>query len=312
MVAQRRSRGLTVRVLSLNVKMLPGPFGQKGKDEARAREIARRLGDYDVVCLQELFDEEVREIFTEAVRDQGFEHVVEKLHDDWLHEDSGLFFASRFPISRGGAAQGFEEFEDTAYFSSDSLSDKGIFLARLELPRRKALYVFHTHMQSDESPGQHRDVRDRQFEQIRRFMVRGLQKERSLSRTAAVFLGDFNVIAEETGERRAGAPTSEYLGVLARLGSPRDLYRETYPFKPGYTWDGPGNHRTGRYDRDLQRLDYILALTRVPVASSSSRFRLKRPVVKKIEVETMLSERVPGVKAGPLSDHYGISTVIGI
>ena len=69
---------------------------------------------------------------------------------------------------------------------------------------------------------------------------------------------------------------------------------------------------TGEGDLDLQRLDYIFALTQIPIASSSNRFRLRAPVLKGIEVEKMAIDGAPGVDPGPLSDHYGVSTVIGL
>jgi endonuclease/exonuclease/phosphatase family metal-dependent hydrolase len=302
-----------VRVLSLNVKMLPGPFGEQWKDERRAKAIASQLGDYDIVCLQEVFDEEVRDIFTKAAKAGGYKSIVSTLHDDWLHEDSGLFFASKLPIGRNGRAYGYEEFKDTAFLSSDSLADKGIFYARMDLGSGKSLVVFHTHMQADEGPGDNKGVRAKQFEQIRRFMVRGLQKERRLKKTAAIFLGDFNVIAEAGGKKnRIGHPTAEYREAIARLMDPVDLFRETHPNSPGYTWDGPGNPRTGRNDDDLQRLDYLLAMKQIPVQSSAAQLKLLAPEVDKVAVEKLPWKGAGGVARGPLSDHYGLSAVLAV
>jgi endonuclease/exonuclease/phosphatase family metal-dependent hydrolase len=302
-----------VRVLSFNVKMLPGPFGEGKQDERRAEAIIDLLAGYDVVCLQEVFDEEVRDRFRAAAEQHGFVSIVDQLCDDWLHEDSGLFFASRLPIDRGGRAWGYEEFTETSHFSSDSLSDKGIFYARLDLPNAKGLIIYNTHMQSDEGPGQHKDVRSMQFEQIRKFMVRGLQKERRLKNTAAILLGDFNVIAEAGGSRtRIGRPTAEYQEAIARFIGPCDLYREAHPGSPGYTWDGPGNPRTGKDDNDLQRLDYMLALRQVPVESAASALRLLAPEVEQVDVEKMPWSGGNGVSQGPLSDHYGISATLAV
>ena len=305
-----------IRVLSFNVRMLPGPFGDGDIDLERATAIARRMKDYDVVCLQELFDEEAREVFLDAAFAQGFpgDSIVAKLWDDWLHEDSGLFFASRLPFA-SGKDYGYEEFDDNASLTFDSLADKGIFAAPLDVGGGKRLYVFHTHMQSDVQEHEYTTVRERQLEQIRRLMVRALQKESNLANVSALFLGDMNVIGETKPPGYGLGPrTAEYQSLVARMGSPIDVFRAANPTSPGYTWDGVNNGRTGNRkgtgDGIMQRLDYFFALTRLPLESRDPRFCLAVPQIAEAKVQRMRVNNPVGGQTGPLSDHYGVSAVI--
>lgn len=100
--AQSLPRESVLRVLTWNTFNLPTigeEMGQINLDEAeRGREVARRMKEspYDVIALNEVFDETVRDALLEEARSgpQAFRFIVEKLDGGGL-EDSGLVLLSR-------------------------------------------------------------------------------------------------------------------------------------------------------------------------------------------------------------------------
>ena len=101
------------RAYSRNAGMLPGWLG----DGERARDRAERICDEilellpDVVCLQEVFDEGIREIFSKRLA-VLYPHRLTKGDGGFiLKEDSGLFIASRYPFLP--ASEFFEPFTST-------------------------------------------------------------------------------------------------------------------------------------------------------------------------------------------------------
>jgi len=212
-----------------------------------------------------------------------------------LHEAMPVFFASRFPI----LGRTFLEFADAAPinpFASgyDALADKGVFGALLDLAPdfpNKELYCFNTHLQSSR---QYDEVRAKQLAQIRKTIARTLRNHRA----ATVLCGDFNVI----GERAGLQPTTEYAHALARLGHPRDLFREANPNAPGFTWDATRNPMIPKDDGDHERLDYVLAFDCVPTTDDSK---------PRVPIPLLFSRKVGlAMVATNLSDHFGVSATL--
>lgn len=289
-----------VRLLSYNVKMLPGIFGDGDEDLARARQISAAIlatvPEYDVVCLQEVFDEEAREVFSkELAREFPFQ-VAKSSDHDIFNEDSGLFFASRLEIS----GHSFVEFDHST--GEDDWSDKGIFGARLEV-ERATLLVFQTHLQSSI---EHSGVRVKQLRQIRARIESALLRAPRSPATACIVCGDFNVV----GERDPGLTmTGEYERMLANLGFPRDVYRERHRDATGYTWDGTANHMIPRDDLDRQRLDYVFAYDSIAAVSKATIVRpLRRIAVEGVDVLRFDSSK----RDFCLSDHFAIEARFGI
>jgi endonuclease/exonuclease/phosphatase family metal-dependent hydrolase len=254
----------TLRVLTHNVKMLPGPFGRGERDLARARALAKRFGSsYDVVALQEVFDEEAREVFDRAFRACGYATVPKVDDKDFLQEDSGLFFASKLPI----AGWGFQEFAESS--GDDAFADKGIFGARLPLGSQHVI-ALNTHLQSSIDEDQ---VRRSQLVQLRRFVTH--------------LLGRFD-------------PATH--AVIGHLGHPRDAYRQRHT-DAGFTWDRKQNENMiPADDDDQQRLDYVFVWDRVPPGGTTAGKRLASvtveaaSVVRYGSVKTRLSDHF-GVEA---------------
>jgi endonuclease/exonuclease/phosphatase family metal-dependent hydrolase len=275
-----------LKVLSHNVKMLPGPFGGGDVDLVRARALVKRFGSaYDVVALQEVFDEDARDVFDVAFKARGYVTVPKVDDKDFLHEDSGLFFASKLPIE----GWGFREFAESA--GSDAFADKGVFGARLRLGSRHVV-VLNTHLQSSIEEDL---VRRAQLIQLRRFVAR-LFDVFDPARHAVIAVGDFNVVGE----------TEEYQRMLGHLTYPRDAYRVRNG-DPGFTWDRTQNENMiPDDDDDQQRLDYVFVWDRVPEGGKSSG--------KALSPVTVLASSV--VKYGTvktrLSDHFGVDATLSL
>lgn len=313
----RRSNGRAagddpLRLLTYNVKMLPGAAGKGKQDLDRAREICRAIlaaePPFDILCLQEVFDEDVRDVIAKRLKPQ-FPHQVAKSHDhDLFNEDSGLFFASRLKI----LASRFEQFDDAEPFTSDYFADKGIFAALIDASSAAPgaqLLVFNTHLQSTEA---YDETRSEQLGQITWEMRRLLRRQKNHGRTGVLLVGDFNVIAEKPADS-ALAPTGEYGRMLSLLGYPRDLFREKKPADPGFTWDGARNRTIPPDDRDCQRLDYVLAFDRLAYDDAATGDDSDPGAgLRRLECADCAVAPFGDVPGKALSDHYGVEATLRI
>ncbi len=307
---------MSLRLLTWNVKFLPKyakmvlkPFGPtawwetggRASDEVRAERCLKAMlaGDWDVIALQELFEEGIRAKYRAAFEAAGYT-TTPALGNDVLHEDSGLFVASRIPM------HWFRFVEYAAKWGQDALSDKGIGVFCLDTstiwgPERHSLYLFPTHLQSDD---RHYAVRLLQLDQLRSVIHATLARVPDLDAVSAIACGDFNVRAEQPvlGVPGAAVATSEYAALQELLGRPRDVFREAHPAAPGFTWDGKINAMTRDNDNDQKRLDYIFAFDFVPQPLREAQTAaLGRLDCSAVAMEPFLgSER-------HLSDHFGVS-----
>ncbi len=172
-----------IKLLTFNTKMLPGPGG-----EARAEKIARAIlkNRYDIVCLQELFDEDIREIFVNKFKNR-FKTIIPKCSDgDIFEEDSGLFFASRFPMRGYDRQKGWSFTEYEQHTGWDSLCNKGVFGVRLNMDSAApgfTLLLFNTHLQSDV---EHAEIRRSQFGQLSDFIHGAMRRVSKPMQTGVV------------------------------------------------------------------------------------------------------------------------------
>lgn len=276
----------TVSVLTYNVKLLPAHVkigvrprgiprgfyetGEQGlKDEDRVTQLIERLctGEWDVVCLQEVFQENARKRFAEAFIAAGYELVAHSSDNDLFHEDSGLFLASKLPI----VWHRFEEF--AANSGSDAWSDKGVLCARLDASTRfgtrpHELYFFGAHLQSGVVQW---PVRQLQLLQLQRF-IRTCIGAPKPNHAAAILAGDFNVAAEAQVLGSTDlAPTAAYRSMLELLDYPRDAFRMAHPAAPGVTRDASLNHTMTRdVESQVERIDYVFSFDAIPESDKES------------------------------------------
>ncbi|MBI5216272.1 MAG: sphingomyelin phosphodiesterase [Ignavibacteriae bacterium] len=288
----------TLKILTFNVKMLPGPGG-----EERAAKIIKAINanKYDIICLQEVFDEDIREMFVEGFG-RTLKHQVPKCHDnDLFNEDSGLFFASKHPIE----SWGYKEFNECSF--TDCWADKGIFGARLSFTDGKKPFtflLFNTHLQSEV---QYQQTRVSQLRQLRRFIGHALtqldvhanENDKPRNDIAVMLCGDMNVI---------GDVDQEYNSMKGSLGFPRDLFREKSKITiPGYTWDCKENsNMIPDDDGDRLRLDYMFAFNRFPTDNGQGTL-LRNISCTKVSVQPFAT--TPTTR---LSDHFGVEAVVKV
>ncbi|MDH5492622.1 MAG: endonuclease/exonuclease/phosphatase family protein [Myxococcales bacterium] len=303
------------RLLTYNVKFLPdiARWPQKFWEEMlpdpqRAKRIAaalrRKKRSWDVVCLQEVFDEDQRGVLLAQLRAKrarlapGFRAFHAKADDgDFLHEDSGLFVASRHRIG----LRRFHEYAATA--GADAWADKGVLALRLDTERRLGckLVVFTTHMQADAHHGR---TRSKQAHELERFMRKTLSRLKEPERHAVLLCGDFNIIGEAVDvDGTLICPTQEYVGLLSLFADARDLYREAHPRAVGATWNPRENDRMIRSRASRhERLDYLFAIDSLPnIDEAKPRLRFRR-----LEALDVSLQRFPNPSTKFLSDHYGV------
>jgi endonuclease/exonuclease/phosphatase family metal-dependent hydrolase len=299
---------MEIRLLTYNLAMLPFFTGTAKSERAKAFvEDIRNHHDFDILCLQEIFDEKIREQLGYDLQEK-YPYRVEKSSDhDILNLNSGMFFASKFPILR----HTFREFQAKSMDTWDAMVDKGIFVACLELvpgDYRHILHVYNAHLQSTES---HYKSRGKQLIQVRTFIEKALKTEKEnhkKSKISAVLLGDFNVVGDNHGE---------YKRMMSRLGYPTDLYRKLNPTAEGYTWNSKDNlfliHHD-QDDRDVQRLDYIFIFNHIPYADDNCGIeKLNGIEGKSCDLYIPKKSGLPDLPAEcDLSDHYGVEAVIEI
>ena len=315
-----------LRLLTYNVKLLPdlgrsalkdAPFVRGGvrqfakpwweewmSDKARTTRLVKALAasKHDVICLQEVFDEDRRKQLRNGLKRADYKHFVDYSSDhDPIHEDSGLFLASRHPIRW----EHFEEYADNA--GDDALADKGISCVSLNVGRRLAqttLIVFHTHMQAYNTAAD-RSARGKQIEQLGRKISRVAGKLRQPESCAMVVCGDFNIAAERLVDDEL-RPTREYTKLKRFLGAHRDLYRTKNRKNPGYTSDSRVNKKMMRRRGAPKgsRIDYVFALDAVtPITGDIDRIALRKLKCTRAGVEPFFDAE----RDGHLSDHFGVS-----
>lgn len=301
---------MKLKMLTYNAAMLPSPFGSKKEERAEGIVNMLNASNYNIVCLQEVFDEDIRLYLKENLMAK-YPYIVDKVSDhDFMNEDSGLFFASQFEILR----HRFREYNAKKAFTADAFTDKGIFgtcLKMVDGEDEKALFVFNTHLQSTMA---YHDTRVEQLMEARRFIHKILMSELCKTydplKRNAVLTGDFNVVGD--GERHED--------MLSLLGDPRDLYRERNRAARGYTW----NSRDNRYLRDrnknnrqMQRLDYIMVFGHAPYADNNSERKAENEMNDIVCSSCkMVIPKASGINGLPdgydLSDHYGVEATITI
>jgi len=130
----------SLRVLSFNIWGLPAPIGRDLLP--RLERIAEAIQDYDLVLIQEAFDQSTARLPEMS----GFPYAYHHQNLDLWRQASGLMILSRFPI----VDTDFMPFPGLA--PPDLLANKGVLFARLQHPDLGYLDVYNTHYQSRQQP----------------------------------------------------------------------------------------------------------------------------------------------------------------
>eukprot|EP01091_Cochliopodium_minus_P010801 TRINITY_DN2949_c0_g1_i10.p1 TRINITY_DN2949_c0_g1~~TRINITY_DN2949_c0_g1_i10.p1 ORF type:complete len:361 (-),score=96.69 TRINITY_DN2949_c0_g1_i10:885-1967(-) len=266
-----------LKFLSLNCLLLPPKIASIKDPLTRSRCLAEIIneeensedGGYDVICLQEVFYTECKNIITNTIK-KNFPHIIQKAGYDkfYLGVDSGLYFASKFPI----VEHSFEKYPEL--IGADYFSCKGAQTCVLDLSeltkKPYKIIVSQSHLQSNPEGDilwkmfyaktneikkkRTIDIRLNQSKILRENTEKMYEKYSKESFCSAMICGDFNVIAEmpkycveiekevgsvieevesliveKTDQNSLLLPSQEYLNQIVSLGEPVDILRSLYP-----------------------------------------------------------------------------------
>lgn len=189
-----------IRILTYNIFLRPYGIKTNGDDfkTERLELFATEMTKYDIVCLQEVFDNFThrQSLICDRAEERGFKYMARSPAPGLAGRhliDGGLIVFSKLPI----AATDFYEFKCSIF--SDALTAKGVLYLHIELPEG-ALHVFTTHDQAHYQNGDkvielaNHYVRLQQLVEAKNFINRKLETVMDKGDTA-IFLGDLNVDA---------------------------------------------------------------------------------------------------------------------
>ena len=173
-----------LKILSWNIKMLPGPFGWFLNRKKRAEKIVQFLNnsnEYDIIFFQEAFSGNMRKrIFSGLV--QKYPHQIEPEDKKNLFKsNSGLWAISRLPIML------IDDILFSQLRDSDKLASKGAKLYSV-LKNKRKFHFINTHLQSDYEK-QYADIRIQQYTEIYDQLILPNDKEN----IPLILCGDLNI-----------------------------------------------------------------------------------------------------------------------
>lgn len=180
---------------------------------SRAGPMAQKLAstDSDILCGQEVFDSKATDILCATLTKTH--HVVHQVGKGRVG-NSGLFFASRYPIDQEGVR--FWSYTNTCTFDDKQVC-KGLLRVPVAVPYQSELrevIVYTSHLQAHESGAEAREAQLNSILQV-------ISEDQALNPTNPIFLfGDLNVTDIEPG----GIVTGEYGQRSAFFNQFHDLY----------------------------------------------------------------------------------------
>ncbi len=277
--------GESLRVLTYNVQMLPSHFSAATKP-ANATKISARVkaGGYDVVALNEVFDEDVREKFLEHLEASFPYHVDYLSGGTAVNEDAGLMLFSRLPFrplpddtyradnqsceATNCGRVGFLEFGSCE--GDDCLAEKGVGFVRLRNPETASpVNVAFTHMQASYTPADYpdelEDAQDAAFEfstrieqqvDIKELLQTTLGQSR-LHSEPVIVMGDLNIDGDLANPDLGGWPNFnvrnlyEWNQAMTDVGNPNFSF---LPLRDGWAYDNAPVWSTGNFDRGITNI----------------------------------------------------------
>ncbi|KAJ0398326.1 hypothetical protein ATCC90586_001782 [Pythium insidiosum] len=166
-------------------------FGAGDHKDVRVALLLRKIRDFDIVILQEMFEIGSRQRrFVRAASELGFRYhagsVWPMMTDRYLI-DGGLLILSRYPI----VERGQHIYSKGA--GADGICAKGVLYARVQLSPdlSDSLHVFTTHTQAGDRLPEYR-IRAAQLQELRAFIARTTQDD---PHAPVLITGDFNLDA---------------------------------------------------------------------------------------------------------------------
>lgn len=311
-----------VKLLTYNIFLRPPLIRNNAddfKNERLTEFIRSHLQNYDIVCLQEMFNlaNYRQQILLKAAQEKGFPYYAKSVDPHWLSGkfiDAGLVILSKYPIL---------ETDGMIYCAGnqiDSWAAKQVIYAKIQISPTFFVHVFTTHMQASyfdnhESVNVINDkARASQVQEIADFVKRKTEG----SPYPSIIAGDFNIDSrDENMEYKYMMDT-----LIAAKPTMKDLLKETYnthPITYGDFHEVPHEteeNKTVTTPRELHlthTADYCcgLSIDYIFMADTEANQREKVVEIRDTKVEEFF---VPAEQFtfSQLSDHYGISTTLRV
>jgi len=243
-----------IRVLTLNTQLLPPLMGGRDPVE-RSISIAKFIlqlnktgPPIDCIALQEVYFDQSRDKLKEILAGD-YPHMLAKAGEDIyiVGQDSGLFFASKFPI----VWSQFKAFPKG--IGPETIFNKGVLGIKLDINnvnKGAHLYLYNAHLQSSPTPDQYNmihnlisyteeasiKVRNEQLQFVSKFIDEKLLEEKNKRDTAIILCGTFNVKAEDVKDVKSMNDANAQLEPISKiallLNSPVVEYSENKENNP--------------------------------------------------------------------------------
>jgi endonuclease/exonuclease/phosphatase family metal-dependent hydrolase len=274
-------------------------FG-KGQTELDALVNYLNREEYDFVLLQELFNESTRDYLLSNIDTAKYGYIIPRIDYDsfpeFLFNDAGLFYMSRFPyvdLSRIQFENGIENRGNAIHkllkkeisLSTDFLANKSIAGSLFKINDSTKIFLCSTHVQAIGSKHQ----KNTQLRQIRRFIEQAVYH---LLVSGTVKKSD-NLVVMLAGDFNSDAYNPEKFEMMQTyLGNPRDIHSELNIDKRDYTFKL-------RFLNRFLRFDYIFAYD-----------NLGNIPLRKIKVHSINATDIRDENDESISDHLAIKASI--
>lgn len=240
-----------VKVVTYNVQFLPGIAAQANKRKEpryRAEQIGEKMAAFDIVALNETFENKAREIILDKLRDAwGDDFNVIASPKPEKQYNGGCVIASRLPFLETNSVY-YENYSRPKDYGirADGFAAKGVIHARIKRSKDASdddfIDVFATHMEARAN-----DLREKQYPELAAFI-----KKNSDPDHATLLLGDLNTRGHPP---YLTDPEAQYARLMGHLKSARsefiDVWSHLKPAKLGGTSE--------QESEDIgRRIDYIL------------------------------------------------------
>lgn len=241
-----------LRVISYNVQFLPSiaaMVNKRGDPRYRARELGRVLAEYDIIGLNEVFDDRPRELLLEGLKQawgDAYNAVVHPKPGDGRF-NGGLAIATRLPILASHSTIYTQASSPKKYgLGADGYAAKGVLHARIaRSPEQKDQFidVFITHMEAREDA-----LRPSQYKELAAFMA-----EHHDPAQPVLVMGDFNTHGNPEDQDDKDSPYNLLLSDLRGAVPAQDLL-DLWPALHGRELGGTNEQESSD---EGNRIDYI-------------------------------------------------------
>ncbi len=276
----------SLKVITYNVQFLPGPaaaMNQRKEPEYRAQRIAEEVAKFDIVALEEVFDQKWVDAIAngvQAIWGERFHKLASPMAEGHNYT-GGCLLLSKYPFAETNTMV-FEHFskpEDFG-FRADGFAAKGVIHARVALDGdQSTIDVFVTHLEARDD-----SLRPAQYAEMAAFIQRVADPSRP-----ALILGDLNT--KGTPDQWDDA-TSQYSVMMKAFGDARagTGFVDVWPALMAKAHGGTSEQESTETGK---RIDYVLVSN--PTASAV-----------KFEPKTIRIDPYVDPKTLFLSDHSAV------